>query len=70
MRDRYLARLGWTTDVFEGLMRYSLEDYFFLKAAVEGETAFPDFRTALAAHRVVDAIYRSADADGERVALT
>jgi predicted dehydrogenase len=65
VHDRYLARLGLPGDVFEGLMRHTLEDYMFLKAVIEGRDPFPDFRTALAAHRVVDAVYRSAEAGGE-----
>ena len=65
VHDRYLARLGLAGDVFEGLMRHTLEDYMFLKAVIEGRDPFPDFRTALAAHRVVDAVYRSAEAGGE-----
>lgn len=65
VHDRYLARLGLPGDVFEGLMRHTLEDYMFLKAVIEERDPFPDFRTALAAHRVVDAVYRSAEAGGE-----
>jgi predicted dehydrogenase len=67
VHDRYLARLGLPNDVFERLMRHTLEDYMFLKAVIEGQNPFPDFRTALAAHRVVDAIYRSAEAGGDLV---
>ncbi len=40
--------------------RGMLEDYRFLQAVAEGRPSFPDFRTALSAHRVVDACYRSA----------
>jgi predicted dehydrogenase len=69
VRRRYLAGTGLEEDVFEGLLRYSLEDYFFLKAAGAGKAAFPNFRTALDAHRVVDAIYRSAEANGAETAL-
>jgi predicted dehydrogenase len=39
---------------------YLLEDYRFLKAVSEDRPASPDFETAVYAHRVVDAIYRSA----------
>lgn len=35
-------------------------DYRFLKAITDGKPAFPDFRVALAAHRIIDACYRSA----------
>lgn len=69
VRSRYLKGIGLEDDVFEGLLRYSLEDYFFLKSAADGEPAFPSFRTALDAHRVVDAIYRSADASGAVIRL-
>jgi predicted dehydrogenase len=69
VRSRYLRGLGLDDDVFEGLLRYSLEDYFFLKAALEKRPAFPDFRTALEAHRVVDAIYRSAALSGIETSL-
>lgn len=37
-----------------------LEDYAFLQAVNGGRPSFPDFRTALEAHRIVDACYRSA----------
>jgi predicted dehydrogenase len=70
VRKRYLARLGLSDEMFEGLLRYSLEDYFFLKACVEDTPAFPDFRVALEAHRVVDAIYRSAHSGGDPVILS
>ncbi|MEX0683551.1 MAG: Gfo/Idh/MocA family oxidoreductase [Dehalococcoidia bacterium] len=69
VRRRYLDKLGLPVDVFEGLLRYSLEDYFFLKALCEDRQPFPDFHTALEAHRVVDAIYRSGAAGGAEVAL-
>jgi UDP-N-acetyl-2-amino-2-deoxyglucuronate dehydrogenase len=69
VRRRYLATLGLPDDIFEGLLRYSLEDYLFLKALIDGRDAFPNFRTALEAHRVVDAIYRSAETGGELVTL-
>lgn len=70
VRKRYLDQLGLSDEIFEGLLRYSLEDYFFLKACLEDKPVFPDFRVALEAHRVVDAIYRSAEAGGERVILS
>ena len=40
--------------------RGMLEDLSFLRCVHEGRPAFPDFRTALRAHEVVDACYRSA----------
>jgi predicted dehydrogenase len=39
----------------------------FIEAAASGAPATPCFRDALPAHRIVDAIYRSAAADGELV---
>jgi len=39
---------------------YLLEDYAFLKAVSEDRAAWPDFDVAVAAHDLVDAIYRSA----------
>jgi myo-inositol 2-dehydrogenase / D-chiro-inositol 1-dehydrogenase len=68
VRRRYLAGLGLEEDAFEGLLRYSLEDYLFLKAVIEDREPYPDFKVALEAHRVVDAIYRSA-ATGDEVEL-
>jgi UDP-N-acetyl-2-amino-2-deoxyglucuronate dehydrogenase len=41
----------------------------FVDALFAGRAPSPDFTTALAAHRVVDAMYRSAAADGELVRL-
>jgi predicted dehydrogenase len=68
VRWRYLELVGLRGEAFEqALTRYSLEDYFFLKALAEGGAPFPDFPLALAAHRLVDAVYRSAAAGGEEV---
>jgi len=69
VRRQYLSMLGLTNPLFEDALKYALEDYFFLKAVSEGRDAFPDFRTALEAHRVVDAVYRSASAGGAAIAL-
>ncbi|MDO8615845.1 MAG: Gfo/Idh/MocA family oxidoreductase [Dehalococcoidia bacterium] len=69
VRRRYLDSLGLTDPLFNDALRYSLEDYFFLKDVCAGRRPFPDFRTALEAHRVVDAIYRSAAAGGAEIAL-
>ncbi len=41
----------------------------FVKAVVERRAAHPDFATAVEAHRIVDAMYRSAAAGGELVRL-
>jgi predicted dehydrogenase len=70
VRQRYLEIVGLGGQaVFEEALRYSLEDYFFLKAVAEGRDPFPDFRVALQAHRIVDAIYRSAAAGGAEITL-
>jgi predicted dehydrogenase len=68
VRRRYLASIGLEgDDAFEGMLRYSLEDYFFLRAVAEDGPVFPDFHAALEAHRIVDAIYRSAAEGGSQV---
>ena len=67
VQRRYLEMLGLDAAEFEGMLRYSLEDYLFLKALTEDRAPFPDFHTALEAHRVVDAIYRSGAGGGQEV---
>ena len=69
VRRRYLEKVGLTDEAFQHLLRYSLEDYLFLRAVAEGRDPFPDFNVALEAHRVVDAVYRSAAAGGAEVRL-
>jgi len=69
VRERYLKGVGLEGEIGEGLLAYSLEDYFFLKSVIEDNDPFPDFRVALEAHRVIDGIYRSAAGDGELVDL-
>ncbi|TET99409.1 MAG: Gfo/Idh/MocA family oxidoreductase [Dehalococcoidia bacterium] len=70
VRRRYLELIGLRGEVYEDVLsRYTLEDYFFLKALTEGAAPFPDFGLALEAHRLVDAIYRSSAAGGEAVVL-
>jgi predicted dehydrogenase len=44
-------------------------DASFVDAATEGRPAMPDFAVAVEAHRVVDAMYRSAAAGGHRMEL-
>ncbi|HEY4331277.1 MAG TPA: hypothetical protein VGM78_01855, partial [Ilumatobacteraceae bacterium] len=41
----------------------------FVRAAVAGRPAWPDLDTAVAAHRIVDAMYTSANAAGAAVAV-
>jgi predicted dehydrogenase len=67
VRRRYLEMVGLTGAPFEETLRYSFEDYLFLRAIIEGGEPFPGFDTALEVHRVVDAIYRSAASGGEAV---
>ena len=69
VQRRYLELLGRDAAEFKEMLRYSLEDYSFLKALTEERAPFPDFHTALEAHRVVDAIYRSGESGGPEVLL-
>lgn len=69
VRRQYLSMLGLNDPVFEDALKYALEDYFFLKAISEGRDPFPGFRTALEAHRLVDAVYRSAAGGGAETSL-
>ncbi len=64
--DRYREIAGLDDAEFELARRGMLEDYAFLRAVHEGASAFPDFRTALRAHEVVDACYRSGREGGEK----
>lgn len=70
VRRRYLVSVGLDTPEYDAALKYTFEDYFFLKALSEDRAAFPDFHVALDAHRVVDAVYRSAAADGTSVRLS
>ncbi len=58
--DRYRALTGLDDAEMTLATNGMLEDYTFLRAVNEGRPSFPDFRTALAAHEVVAACYRSA----------
>ena len=70
VRQRYLDIVGLDKDVFDqALGKYSLEDYFFLQALVDARDPHPGFDIALAAHKLVDAAYRSADEGGRNVPL-
>ena len=44
-------------------------DEAFVRSVIDGRPATPDFATALAAHRVVDAMYRSALSSGDSVVV-
>ena len=69
VRVRYLELVGLDEATFGDALRYSLEDYFFVDSIVSGRRPFPDFAEALQAHRIVDAIYRSASAGGNKISL-
>ena len=70
VRRRYLELVGLTGDAFDqALRKYSLEDYFFLRALSEERDPFPGFDIGLRAHHLVDAAYRSAAEDGLTVTL-
>ena len=58
--ERYQAITGFSDVEMDLARRGATEDYLFLRCVLEGRPAHPDFQTALAAHRVVDACYRSA----------
>ncbi len=60
MFDRYVAITGLSEHESRLARLGMFEDLAFLRCVSEGRPAFPDFRTALAAHEVVDACYRSA----------
>ncbi len=65
---RYLAHKGLEGDEFaQAVRRYSLEDYFFLRALSEERDPYPDFDVAVRAHELVDAVYRSAAEGGAEV---
>jgi predicted dehydrogenase len=69
VRTRYLKIVGLEGDQYEAALRYSFEDYLFLKAVEDDQDPYPDFRVALSAHRTLDAAYRSAASNGSRVEL-
>ena len=68
VRRRYLEIVGLKSDVFDSaLSKYSLADYFFLRALAEERDPFPGFDVGLRAHELVDAVYRSAAEGGEEI---
>ena len=68
---RALADLAVPEAWVGALLPYALADKSFLEALSAGREPAPSMRTALEAHAVADAIYRSAGAGGRptRVAL-
>jgi predicted dehydrogenase len=65
----WAARIALAPEIVTPLLQYATPAKAFLDALAAGERPFPDAATALAAHRVVDAAYRSATQDGVPVAL-
>ncbi len=70
VRKRYLEMVDMTDPASAEALKYSFEDYFFLRSIQRGTYPFPDFHVALEAHRVVDAVYRSAAAGGDVMTLS
>jgi predicted dehydrogenase len=62
---RYCAIAGLAGEEARLARMGMYEDMAFLRCVQEVRPAFPDFRTALRAHEVVDACYRSAAGAGE-----
>jgi hypothetical protein len=63
--DRYVQLMGLGETEARLARAGMYADYRFLKSAVEGKPAFPDFSTAMAAHRVLAACYASAASNSE-----
>ncbi len=71
VRRRYLQMMGLAGDDYaQALARYSLEDYFFLRAISEQREPYPGFDVAVRAHELVDAVYRSAADGGNEATIT
>ncbi len=62
-----LAGVSGLEDLASIMPRWSLEDYFFLKAVEEERDAWPGFDVGLRAHVLVDCVYRSAANGGHEV---
>ena len=68
VRRRYLELVGLSDDIYgPALSKYSLEDYWFLRALSDERDPFPGFDIAVRAHELVDAVYRSAAEGGAEV---
>jgi predicted dehydrogenase len=63
----WAARLDLPPEVATPLLQYAMPAKAFVDAVVAGVAPSPDAGVALAAHRVVDAAYRSAAAGGQPV---
>jgi predicted dehydrogenase len=60
-----MGRLAVPNELRAHLLAYASADLAFLQAVQNGRPATPDVGTALEAHRIVDAAYRSAEKGGE-----
>ena len=60
----WVGRLGLAPEISVPLSQYAIPAKAFLDAVADGRTPFPDAATALVAHRLVDAAYRSAAGGG------
>lgn len=66
----WLDELPWLADPRAAIVReYAVANRAFLDALAAGRSPVPSFAEAVVAHRLVDAIYRSAAAGGAPVAL-
>lgn len=65
----WIGRLGLPEEVATPLSQYAVPARAFLDALSDGSRPMPDAGTALAAHRLVDAAYRSAARGGAPVAI-
>ena len=65
----WIERLRLPEEIAKPLSQYAVPARAFLDAVAAGDTPMPDAMTALAAHRLVDAAYRSAAAGGVPVTL-
>lgn len=63
--ERYQQVAGLTDEEMLLAQRGMLSDYVFLRSVLDGTSSHPDFQTALEAHRIVDACYRSAASAAE-----
>jgi predicted dehydrogenase len=65
----WAARIDLPAELTVPLLQYAAPAKAFLDAVTAGSSPFPDAATALSAHRVVDAAYRSARSGGAPVGL-
>jgi predicted dehydrogenase len=70
VQRRYLDAAGLSDPTEQmALNRWSFEDLLFLRAVARGVAPYPGFDIALEAHRLVDAVYRSAAEGSRSIAL-